>query len=216
MSMAQPSLSSSPLQSLSPSFCRVAVALLVSIWTWATCTTATHARQPHGQPTVPPYRRSVASYELPNVTLVDMTGAAVPLGAAFSHREPLLVQFIFTTCSTICPVMSGLFAAVQDQCRAELAQFQLFSIAIDPEYDTPKRLQEYARQFKAGPHWRFLTGKRADIVAVQKAFDAYRGNKMRHEPITYLRASPDAPWVRLDGLMSAAELVAECHLLIAQ
>ena len=53
-----------------------------------------------------------------NVTLVDMTGAAVPLGAAFSHREPLLVQFIFTTCSTICPVMSGLFAAVQDQCRA--------------------------------------------------------------------------------------------------
>jgi protein SCO1/2 len=112
--------------------------------------------------------------------------------------------------------MSGVFAAVQDQFGDELAQVHLLSITIDPEYDTPERLQEYARQFKAGQHWRFLTGKRADLVAVQKAFDVYRGNKMRHEPTTYLRASPDAPWVRLDGLMSAAELLAECRRLMAQ
>jgi protein SCO1/2 len=145
-----------------------------------------------------------------------MAGAAVPLGPELSHRGLVLLQFIFTTCSTICPVLSGVFAAVQGQCGSELAPVHLLSISIDPEYDTPERLQGYARQFKAGQHWRFLTGKRADLVAVQKAFDAYRGNKMRHEPTTYLRASPDAPWVRLDGLMSAAELLAECRRLMAQ
>jgi protein SCO1/2 len=193
------------------------VALLVSVLSWAACTTVAHPHQPHGQPTAQQhYTRSIASYEPPDVTLVDMTGAAVPLGAALSHCGPVLLQFIFTTCSTICPVMSGVFAAVQEQFGAELAQPRLLSIAIDPAYDTPTRLQEYARQFKAGQHWRFLTGKRDDIVAVQKAFGSYRGNKMRHEPTTYLRASPDTPWVRLDGLMSAAELLAEYRRLLAQ
>jgi protein SCO1/2 len=158
----------------------------------------------------------VASYAPPDVTLVDMTGAVVPLGPELSHRGLVLLQFIFTTCSTICPVMSGVFAAVQGQCGSEREQVHLLSLTIDPEYDTPERLQGYARQFQAGQHWRFLTGKRTDLVAVQKAFDVYRGNKMRHEPTTYLRASPDAAWVRLDGLMSAAELIAECRRLMTQ
>ena len=47
------------------------------------------------------------------------------------------------------------------------------------------------------------------MVAVQKSFDAYRGSKMRHEPLTFLRAAPSKPWVRLDGLMSAAQLLEE-------
>ncbi len=49
---------------------------------------------------------------------------------------------------------------------------------------------------------------------MQKAFDAYLGNKMRHQPLTFLHASPEAPWVRLDGFMSAQSLVAEYHRLM--
>ena len=61
---------------------------------------------------------------------------------------------------------------------------RLVSISIDPEYDTPARLREYARRFKAGPRWRFLTGGRDDVEAVQKAFGAWRVNKMSHQPLT--------------------------------
>jgi protein SCO1/2 len=70
-------------------------------------------------------------------------------------------------------------------------------------------LREYAERYKAGPQWRFLTGDLDDSIAVQKAFDVYRGNKMSHEPTTLLRVSQDGPWVRLDGIASAAQIVAE-------
>ena len=91
----------------------------------------------------------------------------------------------------------------------------MISITIDPEHDTPERLEAYAERFRAGSQWRFLTGDLDQIVAVQKAFDVYRGSKMNHEPITFLRVEEEAPWVRLDGLASAADVVREYQQLIA-
>jgi len=145
-----------------------------------------------------------------------MTGAAVALRSVLNHEGPVLLQFIFTTCPTTCPVLSEVFAVAQDTLGPELHNVRMVSISIDPEHDTPARLQEYAQKFRAKQQWRFLTGKRQDIVAVQKAFEAYWTNKMRHAPRTYLRAAPDAPWVRLDGFVSATELVAEYYHLLGQ
>lgn len=161
------------------------------------------------------YARSIGTYRPPNVTLVDMSGSSIPLVAILNRPGPLLLQFIFTTCPTICPALSSTFSAAQDKLGADPALLRMVSISIDPEHDTPERLQLYAQKLKAKPHWQFLTGKLDDIVAVQKAFGAYRGNKMRHEPLTYLRASPADPWIRLDGFMSVAELVREYQRLVA-
>ena len=179
---------------------------------------AAHADHQHHHQTPAPeqYTRVVASYDPPDVTLVDMTGTAVALRSVLNHAGPVLLQFIFTTCPTVCPVLSEVFAAAQDTLGPEANNVRMVSISIDPEHDTPARLQEYAQKFRAKQQWRFLTGKRQDIVAVQKAFEAYWTNKMRHEPRTYLRAAPDAPWVRLDGFVSATELVAEYYHLLGQ
>ena len=174
------------------------------------------ARQDHEHHQPERYSREIASYEIPDVTLVDMSGAKVSLRAALNYQGPVLLQFIFTTCPTVCPVMSEIFSSAQEKLGVELDKIRMISISIDPEQDTPERLREYARRFNARPQWSFLTGRLDDILAVQKAFDVYRGNKMRHEPITFLRASPREQWVRLNGLMSAAELVAEYRRLIAR
>ena len=160
------------------------------------------------------YMRSVMSCEFPDVMLVDMTGTEVALRPVLNSGGPLLLQFIFTSCPTICPVLSATFSAAQKKLGPDLERVQMVSISIDPEYDTPARLRAYARRFRAGPQWRFLTGKREDIVAVQKAFDTYRDNKMRHEPLTFIRASPGEPWVRFDGLMRATDLVAEYRAIV--
>jgi protein SCO1/2 len=150
------------------------------------------------------------------VTLVDMSGARVSLAAVLREDAPTFVNFVFTTCSTICPVMSATFAQVQRQLGAERDRVRMISISIDPEHDSPEKLSAYARRHDAGPHWRFLTGAAADIVAVLQAFDAYRGNKMSHEPLTLLRASPSGAWVRLDGLATAADLMAEYRRMVAK
>lgn len=155
------------------------------------------------------YRRSVHRYPVPAVTLIDMDGAEIFLPAALKGDSPTMLNFIFTSCTTVCPILSMTFSQSQERLAAELDNMKMISISIDPEHDTPERLREYAKRHNAGAQWRFLTGSRGDIVAVQKAFDAFRGNKMSHQPFTLLRASVDAPWVRLDGFASAAELVAE-------
>ncbi|MEK6279414.1 MAG: SCO family protein [Acidobacteriota bacterium] len=160
------------------------------------------------------YTRTVADYELPEVQLVGKDGLKTSLSSVLKHDGPIMLQFIFTTCPTICPVMSSTFSAAQAKLGEDLGKARMISISIDPEHDTPERLRDYARRFRAGQQWLFLTGSAEDIAAVQKGFDAYRGSKMRHEPLTFLRAGPGAPWVRLDGLMSATQLVAEYRGLI--
>jgi protein SCO1/2 len=162
------------------------------------------------------FTRTSASYDVPDVTLTDMNGARVNLTSALAYDGPVFLQFIFTTCPTICPVMSSTLSTAQEKLGPDAARVRMLSISIDPEQDTPERLREYARKFKAGPRWTFLTGDLEKIVAVQKSFDAYRGNKMRHEPLTFMRAAPGKPWLRLDGLLSAAQLIDEYKRLTSQ
>ena len=154
-------------------------------------------------------KRSQFRYEVPDVMLTDAEGKQKSLRAVLADKSPLMLNFIFTTCTSICPVMSGVFSQVQARLGKEGKSAHMVSISIDPEQDTPARLKDYARNFSAGPDWIMLTGRLADSIAVQRAFDAYRGDKMNHVPTTYLRAGPDQPWVRLDGLASANELLSE-------
>ncbi len=158
----------------------------------------------------PRYTRTTAAYLPPDVPLTSAAGTSTSLGAILAADGPLFLQFIFTSCTTVCPVMSTSFAGLQSQLGADDARPRFVSISIDPAYDTPERLRDYARRFDAGAGWQFFTGRAEDIAAMQKAFDAYPGNnKMRHVPVTFFRAASGRKWVRLEGLPNAAQLLGE-------
>jgi cytochrome oxidase Cu insertion factor (SCO1/SenC/PrrC family) len=160
------------------------------------------------------YARSVELYRPPAVALKDQHGRAVRLDSLLDFDGSVMLQFIFTTCPTICPIMSATLGAVQEKLGSGLDRVRMISISIDPENDTPGRLAKYAAKFKARRQWIFLTGKQEDTIAVEKAFDAYQGSKMRHLPLTFLRGSRGNEWVRLDGLTTAADLIAEYRRLM--
>lgn len=162
------------------------------------------------------YKRSTHDYDIPQLVLVDKDNNKVSINEALAADEPVMLNFIFTTCTTICPVLSATFAQVQRELGDEADQVRMISISIDPEYDTPERLRDYAVRFKAGPQWQFYTGASDDIVAIQKAFDAYRGSKANHEPLTFLHVPADPQWVRVNGLASAADVVKEYRQLLAE
>ena len=126
-----------------------------------------------------------------------------------------MLNFIFTTCGAICPVMSKIFSEVPEKLGADASKLRMISISIDPETDTPAQLKIYAKNYGAGARWKFLTGKVADIVTVQRAFDSYRGDKMSHTPVTLLRAAPGQPWRRIDGFVTPDELMQEYRQLLA-
>jgi cytochrome oxidase Cu insertion factor (SCO1/SenC/PrrC family) len=163
------------------------------------------------------YKRSLNHYEMPDVMLRDQTGKRVAFSQLTAYGGPILLNFIFTSCATICPVMSATFGQTQDDLAMINDKYRMISISIDPEYDTPRRLRAYAKLHDARPNWEFLTGGFEDIFKVVRAFDAiYKAdNKMYHRPLTFLRRNADAEWVRLEGLLSSAELAAEYNTLLA-
>lgn len=176
-----------------------------------------HHHHHHAMPAEPDgYVRSQAAYTVPDVKLVNADGAKVPLRAELADPDkPVILNFIFTTCGAVCPVMSATFSQVQAALGPARDAVRMVSISIDPEQDTPPALRAYAGRYGAGPQWQLLTGSLADSVAVQRAFDVYRGDKMNHQPATFLRARAGQPWVRLDGFASAADILREIRRLEA-
>ncbi len=162
------------------------------------------------------YKSLKHNYVMPDLVLIDMNNNKVSLAEAVGDDKPVMLNFIFTTCTTICPVLTATFSQVQRKLGDQAKNVRMISITIDPEQDTPERLKEYAGKFKAGAGWQFLTGSIENIIATQKAFDAYRGDKMNHVPLTFIRSTVDGPWVRLEGFSSAAEVVNEYRQNLAQ
>jgi protein SCO1/2 len=162
------------------------------------------------------YSRTYASYAVPEVTLLNQNSEEIRLPELLGTSRPLAVNFVFTTCTTICPVMTATFAQMQRELGDAAGDLQLVSISIDPEYDTPPILREYAKRYGAQYDWQFLTGDAQRITRVLDAFDALTGSKMNHEPFTLFHIPGEKHWVRIDGLTSGSDLASEYRRLLTQ
>jgi len=157
----------------------------------------------------PRYSATTENYAIPDVELIDQLGTSISLQSLLEADQPIALNFIFTTCTTICPVMTATFAQMRRELGDAGDQVRLVSISIDPEYDRPDKLKTYAEQFRAGDGWDFLTGDSNDVVLVLKSFDSYAGSKMNHEPITLLKSPGSSSWTRIEGLASGKDLANE-------
>jgi protein SCO1/2 len=157
----------------------------------------------------PHYTVTDANYDIPDVQLIDAEGEVVALRGLLESEHPVALNFIFTTCTTICPVMTVTFSQMQRTLGVDAKDLQLVSVTIDPEYDRPGVLKAYARQFQAEQNWTFLTGDSNDIANVLRSFDSYAGSKMNHQPVTLLRNPDSDGWIRIDGLANGASLAQE-------
>ncbi|HEX9139706.1 MAG TPA: SCO family protein [Steroidobacteraceae bacterium] len=162
-----------------------------------------------------PTHNSVSALTIPNVPLLRADGQRLTLGAALDDDRPVVLNFIYTSCNSICPLLSAVLAQFREQLGAERASVHVVSISIDPEQDTPQELRAYAARFKGGPGWDYFTGSAAASVQVQRAFEIYRGEKMNHTPVTFIRPARGAPWTRIDGFASAEQLLHSYHQLVA-
>lgn len=74
-----------------------------------------------------------------------------------------VADFFFTTCPSICPIMTGNLKKVQDE-FGDSNQLLILSHSIDPEYDSPEVLKKYAQEKAADTRfWKFLTGNKDTI-----------------------------------------------------
>lgn len=146
---------------------------------------------------------------LPTVQMRDQEGRAVDLRKLVGTGKPVVVEFFFTSCTTICPVRSATFGSASAVLSERGRSARFVSISIDPEHDTPDRLREYRKQFRRRPaEWHLLTGSSDDVARIQSAFDARNpsDDRMLHRPITFVYTGRAGNWVRLDGMASGRDL----------
>lgn len=99
--------------------------------------------------------------EAPDFALIERSGQLLTKEALLG--KVWIANFIFTRCTTECPVISNRMAYLQELFAAE-AELRLVSISVDPEHDTPEILARYAQSFNAQPQrWLFLTGEKAAV-----------------------------------------------------
>ncbi len=158
---------------------------------------------PHAVPLRILVRRDLVA---PDIALLGMNRKPSTLRQELDSAEPVIVNFVFTTCATICSTQTATLAALQRQLAQSAKPARFLTFTIDPDNDTPEQLAKFARQFGAGAGWQFFTGKFDDLLRQQQAFDVYRGAKAGHPPVVMMRHGRAAPWVRIEGTPSPLEL----------
>tara|TARA_B100000787_G_scaffold155424_1_gene130926 strand:- start:63859 stop:64548 length:690 start_codon:yes stop_codon:yes gene_type:complete len=99
--------------------------------------------------------------EVPAFTFVNQDNNTIT--NEFYKGKVFVVEFFFSSCTTICPIMNRNMLQVQDV-FADQENFAIASFSIDPLYDTPQVLKAYANQYGANhPNWNFLTGDKTII-----------------------------------------------------
>jgi protein SCO1 len=91
-----------------------------------------------------------------------------------------VVEFFFSTCPSICPIMNKNMKDIQEAFAAN-SNFGIASITINPENDTPEVLKKHADLIQAkGINWHFLTGKKEDVMNLaNKGFNLFAGENKK-------------------------------------
>jgi len=99
---------------------------------------------------------------VPDFSLTERNGEKVSL--AELRGKIWIADFIYTSCTDTCPLQSGMMAKLQEEYSSK-PNFQLVSVTVDPERDTPQTLSRYAARHNAdAKRWFFLTGQRDRII----------------------------------------------------
>ena len=146
--------------------------------------------------------------KIADVVLTDQQRKRGQLSKDFIAGRIVVANFVFTTCSSVCPVISAVFAQLQQQLPADLARDTvLLSLSVDPMNDTPDRLDAQARQYGSGAHWRWLTGRIEDMEAALKGFGAYSARPDDHLPMAVVGDPVTDTWYRFTGTPAAQQLL---------
>jgi protein SCO1/2 len=103
-------------------------------------------------------------HSIPDFSFVNQSGDTI---TQEDYRENVYVaNFIFTTCPTICPVMTFQMRRIQQKFET-FPNFKMLSHSVNPDYDTPEILLEYANKMEADTNnWNFVTGTKESIYAM--------------------------------------------------
>jgi protein SCO1/2 len=156
------------------------------------------------------------SIALLDLEVRDQDGVQHKFASDVIAGNVVALNFVYTSCATVCPLTSAIFASVQTKLGKRLGQHvRLVSMSINPVIDTPVRLKEYAERFHAGPDWIWLTGEKQQVERILKGMDVYTADYAGHPPTFLVGDASRNIWFRFNGLPGSNQIVAIIDALLA-
>lgn len=143
---------------------------------------------------------------IPDTPVLDQHGRQLRFYSDLVAGRTVAMNFVFTTCTTICTPLTAIFREVQKDTAHE--PVHLISISVDPESDQPEILAQFAKKFEAGPNWTFVTGQPSDIDDLLRSLEAFTIDKLGHTPLVLIGNEPANRWTRITGFSPVPVLAA--------
>jgi len=102
------------------------------------------------------------------IPLVDQRGDTFRLSQL--DGKATFVTFVSTRCAATCPIANGQFSRLDARLAAHHVPASFVTISLDPAYDTPFVMSNFARRFDPKENWRFATGRPKDVRALARSF----------------------------------------------
>lgn len=145
---------------------------------------------------------------IPDVELLDQNGNRVHFYTDLVKGKTVAIQFIFTTCTTVCPPLGATFARVQKELGERAGRdAHLISISVDPATDTPERLKAWAAKFHAAEGWTLVTGAKPQVNELLRSLGAATASPADHSPTVLVGNDAKGQWTRTYGLARSSVLV---------
>jgi protein SCO1/2 len=145
---------------------------------------------------------------IPDVELLDQDGRSVHFYSDLVKGKTVAINFIFTTCTTVCPPLGATFARVQKDLGARAGRdVRLISISVDPATDTPERLKAWAAKFHAAEGWTLVTGAKPQVDELLRALGAATASPADHSPTVLVGNDAKGQWTRAYGLARPSLLI---------
>jgi cytochrome oxidase Cu insertion factor (SCO1/SenC/PrrC family) len=160
--------------------------------------------------------REFPKMNIPDVELLDQDGRKIHFYTDLVKGRTVVMNFIFTTCTTICPPLGATFARVQKELGDKVGRdVQFISISVDPATDTPERLKAWGAKFHAGDGWTFVTGNKPQVDELLRALGASFAKREDHSPTVLIGNDAHGDWTRTYGLANTSQLVQIIDNIIA-
>jgi cytochrome oxidase Cu insertion factor (SCO1/SenC/PrrC family) len=145
---------------------------------------------------------------IPDVELLDQNGAKVHFYTDLVKGKTVAINFIFTTCTTICPPLGATFARVQKELGERAGRdVRLISVSVDPATDTPERMKAWGAKFHAAEGWTLVTGAKPEVDKLLLALGASTASPADHSPTVLIGNDAAGQWTRTYGLARPGVLV---------
>jgi protein SCO1 len=167
-----------------------------------------HKTPAHGAHGTVDVKTPTSKMNIPDVELLDQNGRKVRFYTDLVKGRAVAINFIFTTCTTICPPLGATFARVQKELGDKVGRdVHFISISVDPATDTPERLKAWGEKFHAGEGWTFVTGDKPRLDELLRALGASSARREDHSPTVLIGNDARGNWTRTYGLANTTRLV---------